>query len=564
MTTLSRVMAVAASAVLLFPPARAEEPAAGRPSPASDGDAVQDVMFLSEDRPIFIRLRIDTGGKGFRSAWMDAIKAIYAYLDRNGDGTLTKDEADRGGLPAMVRGATGGEAALPRAELDTNPQDGKVSLEELADVLRPALGPFRVQVGRVAVERTDALFNHLDRNKDRTLTKEELGAAVASLRRFDLDDDELIDTNELEPFTNPLAMQRDEIMGLRGRIANIPPVIELARDDPSFRPVRMLLKRYDAGTGKGGAGDNRLSNNELKIDSKVFDAADTDADGTLDTEEMRRYLAQAEPDLELVVNLAAKDTSKALIEVAGEASKKLPAGVKVERLSDGDLEVSIGEVSLEFHADSGANAVENAKAFYASQFAAADADNNKYLEKKETKDRGQLASLFDLMDKDGNGKLYMEEVNEFVERETQAAQSQMVLSADDQGRAIFAIMDLNRDRHLGAREVRGTVARVSSWDRNGDGKVSSDEIPHHYQLSIGRGKVGGYGMANVAVRTPYETPSVENNAPGPEWFKRMDRNRDGDLSRREFFGSRTQFQALDTDGDGLINPDEAAKAKTKS
>ena len=60
----------------------------------------------------------------------------------------------------MVRAATGGAAALPRADLDTNPKDGKVSLEELADVLRPALGPFRVQVGRVAVERNDALFNH--------------------------------------------------------------------------------------------------------------------------------------------------------------------------------------------------------------------------------------------------------------------------------------------------------------------------------------------------------------------------------------------------------------------
>jgi len=554
----SVLLALAAMSTIGLTSLRAEE----KSVPNADGDAVQDVMFLAESRPIFIRLRMDTGGKGFRAAWLDAMKSIYKYLDRNGDGKLTKDEADRGGLPAMVRGATGGEAALPRAELDAN-KDGEVSLEELADVLRPALGPFRVHVGRVAVERTDALFNHLDRNKDRSLTKEELAAAVESLRRFDLDDDELIDTNELEPFTNPLTMQREEMMGARGRIATIPPVIELSNDDPSFRPVRMLLKRYETGTGKSAVGDNRLTNKELKIDAKAFEAADTDADGALDTDEMRRFLAHAEPDLELLVKLTGKDAAKAGIEVVGERSKQLPAGVKVERLSDGDLEVSIGEVSLEFHADSGANAVENAKNFYSSQFAAADADNNKYLERKEVKDQGQLASLFDLMDKDGNGKLYIEEVNEFVEREAQAAQSQMVLSAEDQGRAIFAIMDLNRDRHLGAREIRGTVARVSSWDRNGDGRVSSDEIPHHYQLSIGRGQMGAPGVANVAVRAAMQPNTVEQGAAGPEWFKRMDRNRDGDLSRREFLGSRSQFDLLDTDHDGLINADEASKAKAR-
>ena len=90
---------------------------------------VQDMIFLGDARPIFIRLRLDAGGKAFRSAWLDAVKAIHAYLDRDGDGTLTKEEADRGSLPVMVRAATGGAAALPRADLDTNPKDGKVSLE---------------------------------------------------------------------------------------------------------------------------------------------------------------------------------------------------------------------------------------------------------------------------------------------------------------------------------------------------------------------------------------------------------------------------------------------------
>jgi Ca2+-binding EF-hand superfamily protein len=45
----------------------------------------------------------------------------------------------------------------------------------------------------------------------------------------------------------------------------------------------------------------------------------------------------------------------------------------------------------------------------------------------------------------------------------------------------------------------------------------------------------------------------------------MDRNRDGDVSRREFLGPREQFDHLDRDKDGLIDSDEAANAaKAKS
>ena len=220
-----------------------------------------------------------------------------------GNGTLTKDEADRGSLPDLVRAATGGAAALPRADLDTNPKDGVVSIEELADVLRPALGPFRVQVGRLAVERNDALFNHLDRDKDGTVTREELDAAVPSLHRFDLDGDELIDTSELEPFSNPMAAL-DQDRTQRGKYATVPPVIELSSDDPSFRPVRLVLKKYDTGTSAGAsAGDNRLSPAEFAIDAKDFASADTDGDNSLDTEELRRFLGRVEPDLELMVKL---------------------------------------------------------------------------------------------------------------------------------------------------------------------------------------------------------------------------------------------------------------------
>ncbi len=430
--------AALALAAFLLPVAHADDGPQSQPSSSQleERDSVQDVIFLSDARPIFIRLRLDAGGKAFRTAWLETVKAMHTYLDRNKDGILTKEEADLGSLPTMVRAATGGAAALPRADLDSNPNDGKVSVEELADVLRPALGPFRVQIGRVAVEKNDALFNLLDRDKDGMLTKDELGGAVTSLHRFDLDSDELIDPNELEPFSNPIAAMTEELTK-RGKFAAVPPVIELSAEDPSIRPVRLLLKRYDKGTGAGeAAGDNRLSNSEFGIDPKEFGSADIDNDGALDTEELRRFLSQVGPDLELVVKLSGSTSKTTTIAASAAGSKPLPREVSVKRLSEGDIEVAVGELSLEFHADGGENAVENAKSYYANQFQAADKDNTKYLDKPEVKDHNSpFAALFDTMDADGDGKLYMKEVDAFVEQQTQAARSQMVLSVADQGRA---------------------------------------------------------------------------------------------------------------------------------
>jgi hypothetical protein len=68
--------------------------------------------------------------------------------------------------------------------------------------------------------------------------------------------------------------------------------------------------------------------------------------------------------------------------------------------------------------------------------------------------------------------------------------------------------------------------------------------------------VGGSG----GVPDPARLARVTAPPRGPLWFRKMDRNGDGDVSRREFLGTAEQFRKIDADGDGLISLEEAEKA----
>jgi Ca2+-binding EF-hand superfamily protein len=442
-------------------------------------------------------------------------------------------------------------------------------VDELADALQSSLGPFAIQVGRIATQRTDALFDRLDHDQDGKLVPAELESAKTMLSKLDLDEDEQIGRDELDPFSDPTIPQADDDPTRRGRYAGVPPVVELSPEDPTFRPVRLMLKKYDKPARPGAAaGDNMLSRAELGIDPRSFAAADADSDGKLDTEELRRWLARVEPELEVRVKLPASGSEDgnaggtASIEATGPGGKPLPANVRVQRLSPSDIDIALDETHLELRAESGDRTVEEARQALQSQFKVADANANNYVEKAEAaKAQSALAALFPLIDTDGDGNLYPKELDAFLDRQAVAARSRVSLATADQGRAIFAILDLNRDGQLGLREIRSAATRVMSWDQNRDGRISADEIPHHYQFTLGRGQVALPGVMYSRQHAVAAAPTGESESPGPSWFRKMDHNRDGDVSRREFFGPRSAFERLDLDQDGLIDATEAAAAK---
>jgi Ca2+-binding EF-hand superfamily protein len=347
----------------------------------------------------------------------------------------------------------------------------------------------------------------------------------------------------------------------------------MANNPDAFVPVgtpeanKELAKRLLAKYGpKTKPRPQKLTRADLGLDEATFAALDADGDGSLDVEELARF-AQRPADLEVKAQLG-KTHGLELVRTKDAATAL--AG-RVRSGADGSLGLDMGatRVELAITGDSGGG-----NGFLRQQYLAifkqADRDNNGYLDMDEAQRTPFFGGLFKLIDRDNDGKIFEKEVLAYLDRterlQESAADCCVSLSASPAGNGLFDLLDTNRDRRLSVRELRQMAQLIGKLDRDGDGQVGNDEVPRTIRLALRKGPGGGGGgfPGNVVFVAAGGGRMTDGPVPeptdGPRWFRKMDRNHDGDVSRREFLGTDEEFRRLDADGDGLISLAEANRA----
>ncbi len=580
---INRLLIVVAAA-LFSPKSAAEELAKnGQPAPAlQETSDVQDLLFMGDRRPVRIRLHISVAERPFPAAWNDYMRSVFDFADVNGDGLLSKEEAKRipsaeflGTLMAGAFSLQTTKISAPFAELDAD-GNGKVTLAEMKAYYRKAgQGPLQLQSSPTegtSQALTDALFKALDRDKDGQLSKTELEQAEESLRPLDVDEDEWITPEKLLPNLNgaPPTAPSDKPIPGKSRVADF---VLLSPDEPPKKIAEKLTAHYAKVKGKG------VSRAELGFDEPLFTKLDADKDGRLDIEELAKWFAEP-PDLEFRIFLGqTPDVSTSLgkqalegpklgistpIDLWNTADLPMPLAKGVQKTAEGSVTVKLGNALIEMQREgTPVNKFAAVRRFYIQQFQGARGDKE-HLDAEQAKENTFLAGIFELADRNGDGKLTQNELEAFLDVQTKGTHSFTTVSLADHGYGLFELLDANHDNRLSPRELKGAWRVLESWDTDKDGFITQKELPRQFQLTLSQGlRVGNARFAVVgAPRSRFDSLPASGKK-GPVWFRKMDKNGDGDVSRREFLGSDEDFRRIDTDGNGLIDVEEAERADAR-
>ena len=210
------------------------------------------------------------------------------------------------------------------------------------------------------------------------------------------------------------------------------------------------------------------------------------------------------------------------------------------------------------------------------------------------------AGVFKRLDTNGDGKLTAEEIpaekRAFFDRALRSGDGDGdgALNAAEFARAFSSGRDSDRERDSrlrrrpgsssGSRSTPYAAGFIKRLDKDGDGKVSSEELPETYRARLGgkfeefdKNKDGALNQQEVAAmltasnssRRPSGTPSRDSDRPRPSsrdaaqpsqdgLFAILDRDRDGKLSRRELEAAGSILARLDRDKDGSVSKREIA------
>jgi Ca2+-binding EF-hand superfamily protein len=514
---------------------------------AQNGD-VQDLLYLAPKRPIVIRLHIRVDGQPLTEMRAAIARAIFDALDADSNGVLEGSEL--AGIPstelltAAAKGAGKKAAASPNRPNDLRKQH--VTADELTAQLLPSIGnPFAIVVEtgakpavNSAAERLKAspygspqsdslemssLLAILDANGDGRVTLDECTRVDELFHLLDLNDDETISRTELAQVA---AAKNSSRKGAPTPLSNLAGLLEpIDRQGTEEGLARKLVEKY----------------------------------GRTSPALAATRLGDPTPGCELDVALPKKLLERPFVALHAGSAPIEDDSIGLGAAKTDEMLLRLGPLPIELQAAESPPRPVSQTAYAKALFKRADRDNNDYLDASEFAgtNLGLGPDEFKAIDRDHNGMIFEEEWVAFMTVYQIVADHRVTLTIAGAATDPIAQFDSNGDGRLTHNEWVRALATIRSWDTNHDGEISPDEIPRRFVGTFHLGTLSPAGNQSMAPMRGMTSPPAAAAGSAPAWFQKMDRNRDGEVSLREFLGPISVFRRLDANHDGYLQPDEA-------